>query len=118
MHESFLLGQVFWNFLILFSFIWIMLFTLEPDIVKTDLVFSKMKCSWFAFAIAIFIVLILWLVFYIIRWSQTRSEINRMIQKLRGIDTPNARKLDKELKKTKGRTPLEKLENLMNKNNN
>ena len=112
-----LLGQSLWNFLIVFTFTWISIYTVEPEWTKTNGEFSKKKAAWYAFAISILVVLVLWLVFWVINWADTRSQIDEVMRELTGNKTPTkqkAKKLEREYKMARGNSPLEKLQNMLN----
>lgn len=65
----------FWSFILIFSFVWIMLYVSEPGFVKVDGIVSKKLCGWYAFTVAIVIALILWVVFYVLRWRQVKAAL-------------------------------------------
>lgn len=62
-------------FFLLFAFIWIMLFTVEPEFVKVDGIISKMLCAWYSFAIAIVVALLVWVVSFGVAYMRTRKEL-------------------------------------------
>ena len=62
-------------FFLLFAFIWIILFTAEPEFVKVDGMLSKMLCAWYSFTIAIIVALIVWIVSYSYAYMRTRREL-------------------------------------------
>lgn len=72
-HATYDLNHCFWMFLLLVSFIWVLVFSTEPHWVKTNGELSKMLCLWYAFVIAILIVLFLLVVYLIIRLVQQRQ---------------------------------------------
>lgn len=95
----------FWTFVVLFTFIWIILFTTEPAFVKgPDGDLSKVLCGWYAFTIAIVIVLVFWFVFYVIRWRDVRDSMKI------GPETVVVRSMSTGRSSKKGKSALEKLE--------
>lgn len=94
------LGQSVWNFLILFTFIWILLYVTNPEWVRSgeEPDFDKYKASWYAFAIAILTAIVLWLLYWVFLWFNTRK----------ANDTKTSDKPNKA-----GKSPLEKLQSMI-----
>ena len=117
MHQTFLLGNVVWTFLILFSFTWILLFIRQPEFVKSEDTFSNTKAAWYSFGIAILIALLLWLLHFIVNWRQTRRDINLIMDNLSRSDKAKYKKdtkaFERQYRRSPGRSPLEKLQNML-----
>lgn len=64
--------HIFWNFLILFSLIWILLYSLVPSFVMVDEQLDKISCLWYASIISIFIALGLVVMYVIFSYSEER----------------------------------------------
>jgi hypothetical protein len=94
-----------------------MIYTFEPEWVKNNSVFSKKKAVWYSFAISILIVLILWLLYAFLNWHETRSRLSAMIIALSGengtVSKKDIKTIEREIRRTKGNSPLEKLQNLL-----
>ena len=63
----------FLTFLVAFTFVWVILYTTEPEFIKVSSEVSKTLCGWYAFTISIIIVLVCWVFFYVLRWREVRA---------------------------------------------
>jgi ABC-type Fe3+ transport system permease subunit len=109
--NNLVLSQSVWNFLILFTFIWVVLYISNPEWARNenDNEFDKYKAAWYAFAIAILTALGLWLLFWLFAWVNARRQPTE-------TTSSGQKTVDPKHKKSVGKTsksPLEKLQTLM-----
>ena len=120
MHQSLDLSHAFWNFLVLFAFTWIILFTTEPYWVQREGVISKALCAWYAFVIAIIIVLVLLVVYMIVRTVARRrvvAKADNFLEKLgvrRGDAAAVREAVSDAYQEAPGNKPLEKMRSMLN----
>ena len=112
MHQSFELSHAFWNFLIVFSFAWIILFTTEPVWVQVNGTVSKSLCAWYAFVIALLLAFFLLMVFLIMRLVMRKKMTKKaetFIDRL-GLDPETAKEAYQSVP---GERPVDKMKNIL-----
>lgn len=119
MHDRFDLSHAFWNFLILFTFAWVILYTTEPAWVKRDNVVSKSLCAWYALAISILIVLILLIIYgimFMVRKRKVTEKADSFLERM-GFKHDDAvalrEKAVETYKETPGDKPIDKMRTML-----
>ena len=112
MHQSFDISHAFWNFLIVFAFAWIILFTAEPAWVQTNGAVSKSLCAWYAFIIALVLAFILLVVFLIMRLVKRKAITEKAVSFMdrMGLDGDAAADAYRSVP---GERPVDKMKNIL-----
>lgn len=119
MHDRFDMSHAFWNFLILFTFAWVVLYISEPNWVKREGLVSKSLCAWYALAIAILIVLVILVIYgimFMVHKRKVTQKADSFLERM-GFKHDDAvalrEKAVETYKETPGEKPIDKMRTML-----